>query len=261
MCESKRAEFVDCGSRRPSDKAWCLATDLKCVKRGDCRPTPSAVWHVDRRLTVSRLLPGSGTLLLSCSFFTLKVSSSDVDGGRLGFWLSLSVQGRPRKLVSVGLSLLLRGTVALALKALLLLLLLLFSFRAERAQCCKSGRDVSLFSGCLSTTRPLSSALSWPVCQQCKQPSIPRARRGGASVKEWSDRVKYREIQQRKCAIFTQFWPLWKWIASSFVLFFVTVHLVASWLLWSDLDERLFCCFSCFVLLFQIRMMLPRKTS
>lgn len=134
MCESKRAEFVDCGSRRPCDKAWCLATDLKCVKRGDCRPTPSAVWHVDRRLTVSRLLPGSGTLLLSCSFFTLKVSSSDVDGGRLGFWLSLSVQGRPRKLVSVGLSLLLRGTVALALKALLLLLLLLLFFPSAQRE-------------------------------------------------------------------------------------------------------------------------------
>lgn len=116
-----------------------------------------------------------------------------------------------------------------------------FPFRAERAQCCKSGRDVSLFSGCLSTTRPLSSALSWPVCQQCKQPSIPRARRGGASVKEWSDRVKYREIQQRESAqSLRNFGPFESESPQVLFLFFVTVHLVASWLLWSDLDERLF---------------------
>lgn len=161
----------------------CLSSEVKC------RFTS---WQSANGVSV--LTRKWHSLLLSYSFFTLKVSSWWLWRSSV-FWLSLFF---PRSLQKNSWC---RWASPLAwhcrLSANRVGVLFFFPLRAEGACAVRSSRDVSVFSGCLST-RPLSSALSWPVCQQCKQPSIPGARGEGRVSKKWRDDVKYREIQQRE---------------------------------------------------------------
>lgn len=115
---------------------------LKQVK-SDCRPMHYKVSQVHCQLTVSRFLPGSGTPLLSYSFFAVKVSP-DGYGGRLCFDFPFLSKVAPKLRLSGPL--LLRGTGDWVLTR----------FIGRESLCCKTSRDVYVLSESLFT-RPLSS--------------------------------------------------------------------------------------------------------
>lgn len=133
------------------------------------------------QLTPCQFLPGSGRQLLSYSFFTLRLFP-DGYGGYLCFDFPFLSKVAARS--GLGGPLFLRGTVTE-----------LESCLAESACAAQPGEMCT----CFRTDSPLLGPPHHHNADPCdcnvNNPAFPE-RRGGASVKEWRETVKYREIQR-----------------------------------------------------------------